>query len=336
MIRKRKLVSILIPVYNREALIGETIQSAIKQSYEDIEIVVVDNCSTDNTWKILQDFARRDSRIRIFRNEKNIGAVRNWKKCIDSATGCYGKILWSDDLISPDFLEKTVPFLENPNVGFVYTPVICFGEGKKETNFDYLPGKQGYYSSNEFIEGSLLGHNYPVSPGCALFRMQDLRKNLIVDLPKNIKSNFTQYAIGNDVLIFLLTAKDYPLFAFSENATSYFRAHANSITISSERAKIPLHYALAKSFFIDRHFSEYEYLNKEFNAILQLLLLKYYNNSYNLKKITDFYIKNKRLKFSYKYLVNCLIERIVLKTKSQYTLCYQALKDRLVPFLRDE
>lgn len=85
------LVSILIPVYNRENLVGETIESAINQTYKNIEIIIVDNCSTDNTWQVLQDYAQKDNRIRIFQNPENIGLVRNWERCIDVANNRYYK-----------------------------------------------------------------------------------------------------------------------------------------------------------------------------------------------------------------------------------------------------
>ena len=77
-------VSILIPVYNREALIGECIQSALFQTFTDFEVIIVDNASTDNTWGICQRFAEQDKRVRVFRNEKNIGPVRNWRRCVDT------------------------------------------------------------------------------------------------------------------------------------------------------------------------------------------------------------------------------------------------------------
>ena len=66
-------VSILIPVYNREDLIGQTLNSAIDQTYHNIEIIVVDNASTDNTWKVIQRYEKQDGRIKAFRNNTNIG-----------------------------------------------------------------------------------------------------------------------------------------------------------------------------------------------------------------------------------------------------------------------
>src|SRR4030067_1594973 len=104
-------VSILIPVYNRANMVGGCIQSALEQTYQDIEVVVVDNDSTDGTWEICKALSEKDSRLRVFKNDTNIGPVGNWKKCIDSARGAYGKILFSDELLSKDYVEKARPLL---------------------------------------------------------------------------------------------------------------------------------------------------------------------------------------------------------------------------------
>ena len=90
---QRPLASILIPVYNRAGLIEATIRSALAQSYDPIEVVVVDNASTDATWEVLQRLALEDPRLRIFRNETNLGPVRNWRACAEHARGHYAKIL---------------------------------------------------------------------------------------------------------------------------------------------------------------------------------------------------------------------------------------------------
>ena len=106
-------ISILIPTYNREQYIEEAVRSALNQTYKNIEVIVVDNKSTDNSWMILENLAKNDSRIKLFQNDTNIGPVKNWKRCIDKATGKFCKILWSDDLIAPEFLERTLPFLRS-------------------------------------------------------------------------------------------------------------------------------------------------------------------------------------------------------------------------------
>jgi glycosyltransferase involved in cell wall biosynthesis len=209
-----KLVSILIPVYNRESLIEETVQSALSQTYKNIEIIIVDNKSTDKTWEVLQKLASKDNRIKIFQNERNIGPVRNWKRCIDEANGEYGKILWSDDLIAREFLEKTLPYLGN-DVGFVFTGTEIFIDKTEKKSSHYFIGKSGIYESEKYINRVLFEGNYPVSPGCALFRLKDLKKNLLIDIPNKVNSNFAMHAIGNDLLIFLLTSQQYKFRLFT-------------------------------------------------------------------------------------------------------------------------
>jgi len=303
-------VSILIPVYNRENLIEETVQSSINQNYKNIEIIIVDNKSTDNTWNILQKLASQDERIKIFQNETNIGPVKNWKRCIDEATGEYGKILWSDDLIAPDFLEKTVPCLEKKDVGFVFTRTEIFNDSDNEKLDYYFIGENGLYESDKYINGVLFDGGYPVSPGCALFRLEDLKKNLLLDVPNKVNSDFSMHAIGNDLLIFLLTARQYKSFAFINEKLSFFRAHKGSISIQSNYGKLPLHYNLASAYFVENYRND---LIKKQNVILWNLLRVYKDSSrkFNLNEISDFYIENKVYALDWILLLKKIIRKIM-------------------------
>jgi len=283
-------VSILIPVFNRDSIIQQTIQSALEQNYKNIEVIVVDNASTDNTWQIIQSIAIQDSRVKAFRNDTNLGPVRNWLRCVEEASGEYGKILWSDDLIAPDFIEKTLPLLKDDNVGFVFTGTKIFsGEKPKNEKVCYSLGKTGLYPSLHYIENVIYERNMPVSPGCAIFRMEDIRKNLWLDVPNQINSDFSMHAIGNDVLLFLLTAKDYKFFANVAEPLSFFRAHEGSISVSSTSGKLPLHYALAKSYFIEK------YLPSEaacYASKIQIMLWRYKDSGkYGMETVDDFFSK---------------------------------------------
>ena len=309
-----KLVSILIPVYNRENLIEETVQSALNQTYKNIEIIVVDNQSTDNTWEVLQKLASQDERIQIFQNETNIGPVRNWKRCIDEASGEYGKILWSDDLIAPEFLEKTVPNLENEDVGFVFTGTEIFIDGTEKKTSHYFIGKSGIYESEKYINGVLFDLNYPVSPGCALFRLKDLKKNLLVDIPNKVNSDFAMHAIGNDLLIFLLTAHQYKNFAFVNEKLSFFRDHDGSISIQSNDGKLPLHYNLASAYFIETHKI---HLVKKMNSNIWIISKKYAlgakQNKLNFTH--NYYLHNTDFSLDFVYILNKLIKKILYDIK---------------------
>jgi glycosyltransferase involved in cell wall biosynthesis len=100
------LVSICVPMYNGAAHLAECLESALAQTFHDTEIVLVDDASTDNTLEIAEAFVRRDSRVRLYRNPKNLGLVANWGKCVNLANGEWIKFLFQDDLLEPICVER--------------------------------------------------------------------------------------------------------------------------------------------------------------------------------------------------------------------------------------
>lgn len=102
----RPLVSILIPTYNRADYLGEAIDSALSQTYKDIEIVVHDDASTDDTPLLLKKYS--DKRLRIIRTEDNHGMLGGWNYIVGLARGQYIKFLASDDLLDPDCVRLLV------------------------------------------------------------------------------------------------------------------------------------------------------------------------------------------------------------------------------------
>ena len=258
-----------------------------------------------------QQFAGRDRRVRIFRNETNIGPVRNWRRCLDYATGEYVKILWSDDLIAPTFIEKTLPYLEGYNdVGFVFTGTEIFNNDTGKRARAYVIGDTGIYDTGKYIESSLLGRPLPVpvSPGNALFRKKDLEKNILLDVPNKIGSDFKMHAIGNDALIYLLTAKDYPRFAFINESLASFRAHNDSITISSDSIKLPILYHIAKAYFVENYIDDIN-LGKKFNSRLLIRVLRG-GKKMGIRKIQDFYFNNDKVDIDYLFLGTLILRKL--------------------------
>lgn len=100
------IVSICIPTYNGAKYLKECLDSVLAQTFTDFEVLLVDDKSSDETLDIAQEYAERDTRINIIRNEKNLGLVGNWNRCIELAQGEWIKFVFQDDLIAPECLEK--------------------------------------------------------------------------------------------------------------------------------------------------------------------------------------------------------------------------------------
>lgn len=259
------LVSILIPVYNRQNIISETLECAVNQSYSNVEVIVSDNCSTDDTWSVLEKYAKSDNRIKIFRNETNVGPVLNWKRCIDKIQGEYTKILWSDDLISRDFVEKSMQLLDD-ETSFVMSGIRIFNSNDNTVLSETQFQKNLVYTKEEYLKDVLLygKKDFPVSPGCALFRTKDIKSSYMEQIPNRENLDFKKYGAGNDLLFFLITANKYKYVKTINEVSSFFRAHPNSFSVSNN---LIIYYEYSKWFFITNYF---ESLKKDYKCKLSL------------------------------------------------------------------
>lgn len=115
------LVSILTPTYNTEKFIRATIESVQNQTYQNWEMILVDDASTDETAKIISDFADKDSRIKLFKLSKNSGNGFARNEALEKATGKYIAYLDADDLWSSTKLEKQIQFLKTNNQPFTFS-----------------------------------------------------------------------------------------------------------------------------------------------------------------------------------------------------------------------
>jgi len=125
------LVSIIIPCFNSEEFITETIQSVQNQTYNNWEIIVVDDCSSDNTVALILGMVQKDSRIRFFQLEKNSGTGVARNKGLSNANGRYISFLDADDLWKPEKLRKQVDFLTANKIPFTFSFYDCINEEGK-------------------------------------------------------------------------------------------------------------------------------------------------------------------------------------------------------------
>lgn len=121
-------ITVAIPCYNYANYLPICLNSVLAQEGVDLEVIIVDDCSTDDTPQVCEWYAT-DSRIKIIRHEKNLGAIASYNDGINAATGKYFTLVSSDDVLTPGALKRAVTMMEkNPNVGMVYGPHVCIDE----------------------------------------------------------------------------------------------------------------------------------------------------------------------------------------------------------------
>ena len=137
-------VSVLIPTYNYARYLPEAIESVLEQDFRDFELLISDDCSTDNSAEVIARYAARDGRIRFQIHPKNLGMVENWNWCLSQARGEYIKFVFGDDkLLSPSAIGKMAALMESdPAISLVSTAskVIDARSTAIETRNNFHPG----------------------------------------------------------------------------------------------------------------------------------------------------------------------------------------------------
>ncbi|MCI0540689.1 MAG: glycosyltransferase [Verrucomicrobiales bacterium] len=127
-------VSIGLPVYNGERYLRETLDSLLAQTFEDFELIISDNASTDGTYGICREYASKDCRIHYYLNDENMGAAWNFNRVFELAVGKYFKWAASDDLCAPDYLLRCVEILDrNPACVLCFPQTVRIDEFGNET-----------------------------------------------------------------------------------------------------------------------------------------------------------------------------------------------------------
>ncbi len=221
---KNGLVSIVTPSYNCGKFISETIQSVMSQSYTNWEMIIVDDCSTDNTEEIANKFCSVDKRIKFYRLNKNSGAAVARNTALRMASGRWIAFLDSDDLWLPEKLEKQIRFMEENGYSFSYHSYSEIDESGDDLGIEVKGisrvGKLAMYSC--------------CWPGC-LSVMFD--RNVVSDI------QIIPIAKNNDTAMWLRVVQKVPCLFLSENLARY-RRRANSITPKPLWERIWAHYPL--------------------------------------------------------------------------------------------
>ena len=218
-------MSIIMPSYNTANYIGESINSVINQTYKNWELIIVDDCSTDNTDEIVKKFLN-DKRIKYFRNNKNSGAAMSRNKALREAKGKWIAFLDSDDLWKKEKLEKQIKFMKENNYSFSYTYYEEVDEAGKRLDIEIQgPKKITKYGM----------YNY-CWPGC-LTVMYDISKVGLIQI-KDIQKN-------NDYAMWLKIIKKTDCYLYP-CCLAFYRKRSGSISRQNYIKLIKWHYKLFK------------------------------------------------------------------------------------------
>ena len=136
MISNNPRLSIGLPVFNGEKYLRQAIDSILAQTYQNFELIISDNASTDGTEKICREYLKKDSRIKYYRNRSNLGATLNWNNVFKLSTGVYFKWVAHDDMMEPEFLSKCINVLEqDPSI------ILCHSKNAIINEHDKLVGR---------------------------------------------------------------------------------------------------------------------------------------------------------------------------------------------------
>ena len=226
--KNSKVISTVIPTFNRELYLRKAIQSCIDQTIEH-EIIVCNHGGTDQTDEMVKEF---NNKIKYLKKTKDYGPHYCWLDGIIEAKGEYINLLFDDDWIEPNYIEECMKYFHDPDVGFVFSPANLFDEDSKKIvsilHDDFL-SKEGIYKINEY---ELFLLRRLISPTAIIFRKKDMIDSLYNgNLPL---SKYNYKGVGPDRFMSLLCMLRYSKFGFVSKPLVYFRQHSKSITVGSE------------------------------------------------------------------------------------------------------
>ena len=219
-----ELVSIIMPSYNTAPYIRETIQSVLDQTYQNWELIIVDDCSSDNTDEIVSTYLL-DDRIHYLKNEKNSGAAFSRNIALREAKGRWIAFLDSDDLWMPEKLEKQINFMDKNGYSFSYT-------NYEEINVEGNRTGVKVTGPKKITKTGMYNYCWP---GCltvmynrsvvGLIQIEDIRKN-------------------NDYAMWLKVCKKADCYLLDEYLGKYRKGRSGSVSTHSIKTMIGWHYKL--------------------------------------------------------------------------------------------
>ena len=233
-----KKVSVIVPNYNYARFINERLNTIINQKYPIYELVILDDCSTDNSVSLIEKFIKKhpDINIKFIKNEKNSGCVFNqWKKGLENISGDYFWIAEADDTATPDFLGTLIKAFDDPDVALSFSSIATIDTHSKIID-KYTKGytdifKTGLFDHDYVIEGNELIKNYLsvsnviLNVSSVVWKKDDYLK---------LFTEASKFKVAGDWYIYAKAIRDKKV-AYFANSLSMQRKHAQSVSTTVKK-----------------------------------------------------------------------------------------------------
>ena len=312
-----QIVSVIITVYNVEQYLKQCLDSIIAQTFKNIEIIVVNDCSPDNSIKIIKEYQQKDDRIVLLNLKQNVGLGFARNEGMKIAKGKYITFVDSDDWISKDYVEVLYNNIEKNNLDIVCASTYFYDTYKKQIiNTKHTPAR---ILNNTTLETLLIPRkkNFIVPVWLKIYRKKFLLQNNIFFLLKTNEDNLFLFSI------FLNTNK----IKFIDNKIYYYRINReNSIiqTVNKSFSYFLLFNKLKELLIRNNKYNQYKQIYYQYISILTASKLETLNLS--IPKLTVYFYKFKNLYYNKEFIDNFSIKNINILLKIRYILFYLCLK----------
>ena len=246
----KPFVSIIIPNYNHARYLSERLESVLGQTYQNFEAIILDDCSTDDSRDVIEQYCSNPHVSQIVYNEENSGRVfKQWKKGLSLAKGDLLWIAESDDKCEPTFLERLVQcFIDHPALSLAFSKSLLFNDAGKTWTMDTEGLSEGVYTSRDFVSRFM-------SRGCPMLNASACAFSRTAF--EKIDDRYTEFRCSGDRMFWTLVAEKGDVAVVSDRL-NYFRKHGDNTTaygfqhgINQRETKLILDYILGKG-YIDK------------------------------------------------------------------------------------
>ncbi len=292
-----KLISIAMTTYNGEKFLKEQLNSIINQTYKNLEIIICDDCSTDNTINIINEYKEKDERIQLYVNEKNLGFSKNFEKAISLCKGEYIALADQDDIWKLNKIELMVTNIEKATLIYGNEELIDENNNLIARSFfeatEYIPGEDNY--KKFFVDCCIYGHNM-------MFKREIV--NNILPIPLKFY----------DVWISLIAAKKGKI-KYLDNIVGSYRQHLQSVSGIVRKKR-----SLFEKVFYPIDWETYKKWNKDRIERLKIFKRLFPEDKKYLESLINYYSHKQRLKAFWFALNN--IENIIVQKGSLRKIKY--------------